>query len=113
MAKKQLEERNVFRYPPYTRLINITVRSRDERLLESASSYLSSRLQQSLGKAVSNPVIPTVSRVRLLHIRTIILKIDISYSIQKMRHLIDNIEQEIKHDTRFKNVSYYYDVDPQ
>lgn len=110
--KMQLEERHLFRYPPYYRLINIVLRSRDERQVEAAALRFTQSLKQSLGDRVLGPGKPPVSRVQSLYIRNILLKIENNASIRKVRETIEYYQNLISSDPAFKSILLYYDVDP-
>lgn len=108
----QLEERKLFRYPPYYRLINIVLRGRDERLVESAAHQFAQSLKQSLGDRVLGPGRPPVSRVQSLYIRNILLKIENKASIKKVRETIDYYQLSLSNNPAFKTILLHYDVDP-
>lgn len=108
----QLEERKLFRYPPFYRLINIVLRGRDERVVEGAALQFTQSLKQSLGDRVLGPGRPPVSRVQSLYIRNILLKIEANASIKKVRETIAYYEASLVQDSAFKSILLHYDVDP-
>ncbi|MDU1889929.1 MAG: primosomal protein N' [Dysgonomonas sp.] len=108
----QLEERKLFRYPPFFRLISIVLRSRDERILEEAAKQFTQSLKQSFGDRVLGPSKPPVSRVQSLYIRNILLKIENTASIQKIREAIYSHQTTVSSNPAFKSVLLHYDVDP-
>lgn len=111
--KTQIEERKLFRYPPFFRLISIVVRGRDENVVEQASQQLSLSLKQSFGDRVLGASKPPVARVQSLYIRTILLKIENAASAQKVREIIYYHQTVIlKSNPLFKSILLHYDVDP-
>ena len=108
----QLAERNLFRYPPFFRLISIVLRSRDENILENASKQFAQSLRQSFGERVLGPGKPPISRIQSLYIRNILLKIENTASIQKVREAIFAHQAAVFADPSFKSVLLHYDVDP-
>lgn len=108
----QLEERKLFRYPPFYRLINIVIRGRDERVVESAATQFAQSLKQSLGDRVLGPGRPPVSRIQSLYIRNILLKIEINASIKKIRETIEYYQASLSKNPAFKSIMLHYDVDP-
>lgn len=108
----QLEERKLFRYPPFFRLINIVIRGRDEAIVESAATQFAQQLRLSFGERVLGPGKPPVSRVQSLYIRNILLKIEHNASIQKVRETIYHYQASILKNTAFKSILLHYDVDP-
>ncbi|MDR1337235.1 MAG: primosomal protein N' [Tannerella sp.] len=113
MAQTQLEERYLFHYPPYTRLILIILRSRNEEALDRIANEYSVRLKAFFGKGVSDPVYPPVSRVRSFHIRRIMLKTDISAPVAETRNALERVRSEVQKNPLSGQVILHYDVDPQ
>ena len=108
----QTEERKLFRYPPFFRLISIVVRGRDEKLTENAASQFAHALRQSFGGRILGPGKPPVSRIQSLYIRNILLKIENNASIQKVRESILFHQSAVFANTEFKAILLHYDVDP-
>ena len=113
MARMQLEERHDFRYPPYTRLIMIILRSQNEQSLDKISVLYAEKLRTFLGNSVSGPVFPPVTRVQTLFVRKIMLKIDASLSVPDTRRVLENVHAAMRQNPLFKQVLMHYDVDPQ
>jgi primosomal protein N' (replication factor Y) len=112
MAQLQLKERFVFRYPPYTRLIMIVLRSRHEGVLDQIADGYSVKLKSMLGEGVSNPIYPPVTRVQALFIRKIMLKTDLSRSVSDTRKVLETVSSEMRAHPLFKQIILHYDVDP-
>lgn len=110
--RMQLEERKVFRYPPFFRLITIVVRGRDENSVENAAKQFTESLRQSFGQRILGPGKPPVSRIQSLYIRNIILKIENNASIQKVRDTIHYHQALVFANPAFKPILLHYDVDP-
>jgi primosomal protein N' (replication factor Y) len=113
MAQTQLKERYMFCYPPYTRLIMIVLRSRNENALDRVANEYSSKLRTLLGDSVSNPVYPPVTRVQTLFVRKIMLKMNFSISVSETRNVLEHVRSEMQKNPLFKQVILHYDVDPQ
>jgi len=110
--KVQAEERKVFRYPPYYRLISIVLRARDANIVDRAARDFTQALKLSFGGRILGPGKPPVSRVQSLYIRNILLKIENKASIQKVREAIYQHQQTVFDNPDFKSVLLHYDVDP-
>ncbi|MDR1882811.1 MAG: primosomal protein N' [Prevotella sp.] len=108
----QVEERKQFRYPPFFRLISIVVRGRDERLTENAAVQFAQALRQSFGERILGPGKPPVSRIQSLYIRNILLKIENSASIRKVRETIYLHQSSVFANAEFKSILLHFDVDP-
>ena len=108
-----MRERKLFRYPPFTRLIYIYLKHKDESIVNTAAIELGSRLRQSLGERVLGPDKPAVARVKTLFIRKIVLKLETSLGITTIRSRIRQSVSALMQDTRYKSLLIYYDVDPE
>ena len=75
MFNNQLNERKTFKYPPFHRLIKITLKHKEDKILNEAANYLSELLRKSFGKRILGPEFPIVSRVKSLFLKDILLKI--------------------------------------
>lgn len=107
----QLNERKLFNYPPYTRLISIVLKHRDGGVVDSGAHFFASALKQSLGHMVLGPNVPVISYIKRQYIREVLLKLDIGLSHIKVRELIRYVEQQFRSHERFKYVILNYDVD--
>lgn len=112
MVRLQLSERSMFRYPPYYRLIVMVLRSRNETVLRELSAVYAGKLVARLGDRVLGPVTPVITRIQTLHIRQIILKVEITAAIAPIRELLDQVHLEMQSYVAFKQIMLHYDVDP-
>lgn len=109
---EQCDERQLFRYPPYTRVVNIFLRHSKEHIAESAAIEMSGRLRQYFGTRVLGPDKPAVARVKQMNIRKILLKLEAGISLPKARECLRYIRNELLTDKRYASMHIYYDVDP-
>ena len=107
-----MKERQAFSYPPFTRLIYIFLKHRDENTVSSAATEYVSRLRVIFKNRVLGPDKPSISRINMLHIRKIILKLEPSMSIQKTRQCIREVTNALLSDPYKKSVIISFDVDP-
>ncbi len=108
----QMHERRIFGYPPYSRLINIILKGRDAETLDRAAQAFAQKLKAVFGKKVLGPAKPSVSRIQSLYIRNILFKVDVGYSISKVRSVIAHNQKEVFGHKDYKSILVYYDVDP-
>lgn len=108
----QISERQLFRYPPFYRLIEIVIRGRDQQITESFALEFAQTLRQTFQERVLGPVKPSISRIQSLYIRKVILKIENQASPQKVRELIDFYQNQVMQNSKFKSILLHYDVDP-
>lgn len=112
LYQEQMEERKLYRYPPYFRLISIYLKHRDERKVEAAAQILAQWLRQSFAENLLGPDRPPVGRVQLLYIRQMILKVSTQTSASQVRHVLDACRQALVNSAEYKSVNIYFDVDP-
>ncbi|OAV75671.1 Primosomal protein N' [Bacteroidales bacterium Barb7] len=112
MVSLQLEERKLFRYPPYYRLIVMVLRSRDEKVLKDVSLLYADKLHVRLGERVLGPVTPVITRVQTLHIRHILLKIEITAAVAPIREMLLSVHREMQEYPAVRQLLIHYDVDP-
>ncbi|MCV2486852.1 primosomal protein N' [Flavobacterium sp. SH_e] len=100
MYKEQLYDRQIYRYPPYFRIIKLTLKHKDFDKLKEGSMWLYQVLSQNLGMPVLGPEEPAISRIRNEYIRTILIKIpqnlhlgNTKKTIQKMLNSFEAIAQ--------------------
>lgn len=100
MYKEQLYDRHIFKYPPYYRLIKITLKYRDFDKLKEGAMWLYQVMSQNLDMPVLGPEEPAISRIRNEYIRTIMIKIPqnqplggIKKTIQKMLNSFEAVPQ--------------------
>ncbi|SHG02941.1 replication restart helicase PriA [Dysgonomonas macrotermitis] len=108
----QINERQLFRYPPFYRLIEIVLKAKDESLVDSMAGEFGRILRQTFNDRVLGPVKPTVARIQSLYIRKILLKIENQASPSKVREMIDLCHKYVLQNSKYKSVLLYYDVDP-
>ena len=107
-----LEERRLFRYPPFHHLIYIYMRHKTESTVESAAIYMGSLLRQWFGERVLGPDKPSVARVKTLSIRTIILKLENGIDLPKVRDYLRMAQKQILQDKQYAALQIFFDVDP-
>lgn len=109
--QQQLEERKLFYYPPYHRIILLTLRHRDMSRLEAASQMLQQRLQQSFGNRVSGIILPSIARTHNHHIRQIRLRIESSANVVHAKSLLKQHIAYVQQQTSCKGIIIIPDVD--
>jgi len=105
-------ERQAFRYPPYSRLIYVYLKHKQDSLVETAALELGTRLRQWFGARVLGPDKPAVARVKSLCIRKLVLKLENTLDTRKVRQYLTLAQQQMLQDKRYATLQVYYDVDP-
>lgn len=97
LFKTQCEERQVFNYPPYCRMIIISLKHNDRCELNNYANILASDLRKYLGDKVLGPEFPVVSRIQLWYVKIIVVKLDPTRNLNKNKMMIaESIEQLCK-----------------
>ena len=112
LYQQQIAERELFKYPPYQRLIMLTLRHRDLGRLEAAASLLQQRLQQSFGERVSGVIIPSVTKVSNQWVRQIRLRIETTANIARAKALVKEHITLVQQHEKCKGTIILPDVDP-
>ncbi len=113
-----VQERRAFFYPPFTRLIYIYLKHRDNQIVNNAGIELANRLRQApalkgkKGTMILGPDKPAVARIKTLCIRKIVLKLDLSLPLKTVRENIKFCVQQMMTDANYKSLLVHYDVDP-
>lgn len=111
---QQLNERKQFYYPPFVRLIEITLRHKEAQRVQTASQKLAGELKKIFSqKAVLGPEFPAVSKVRNQYIQKILLKLDRnSQNLEKSKEILRIKIAELKSNKEFSACTVLVDVDP-
>jgi primosomal protein N' (replication factor Y) (superfamily II helicase) len=112
MLQRELTVRNEFGYPPYVRLITLTLKHRDHRLLERAAAEFARALRSKIGDRFLGPEYAPIARLKNLYQMQMIIKVDKSSVGIKVRERIKKAHQEILLSPEFHRVRVIFDVDP-
>ena len=112
MYSTQCDERKLFNYPPYFRMIQIVLRHRDSGILNQASARMAADLRAAFGNRVLGPNIPAVSRIQNLYIKHILLKFEVEASAEKAKEILRQITNQVIAEPKFKALLVNLDVDP-
>ncbi|WP_299209569.1 primosomal protein N' [uncultured Dokdonia sp.] len=112
MYEEQLEERRNFKYPPFYRLIRVTLKHRDYQKIEEASIWTAKALRQVLGAdAVLGPETPPVARIRNQYRRNVLIKINRKQNLTQIKGLIGRVQTSFKAIPQYRSVRLIIDVD--
>ena len=112
LYQEQMEERSLFKYPPFYRLIYVYLKHRKEDILSQAADLMAAHLRQGMGERILGPDKPPVARIQSLFIRKIVIKIEQEASMSKVRRYLTQVQRTLIEDERFRSLMVYYDVDP-
>lgn len=112
LYQHQIAEREMFHYPPFHRLIRITMRDHNGAKVQAAAAQLQSYLQQVFGARVSAVIIPSVERVQAYYIRELTLRIEQTANINEAKRRLKEAIAYISSISTYKNTKVIIDVDP-
>ena len=109
---QQIHERRTFDYPPFFRLIRISLKARDYQKAQQAAQWLHDVLAQHLTTPILGPVDPVVARVRNQYIKQLLLKYPDNTSRKHIKDVLSNALKSIEAIGQFRSVKINIDVDP-
>tara|TARA_B110000879_G_scaffold42951_1_gene60587 strand:+ start:1 stop:1383 length:1383 start_codon:yes stop_codon:yes gene_type:complete len=112
MCKKQLEERKIFKYPPYCRIISVNMQHKNENKLDKLSKQFTASLRKSFRNRVLGPESPGVSKIRNYYHKNILLKIETESSVKEAKIILNNLILKYRDLKDFRAVRINMDVDP-
>ena len=111
MYKEQLQDRWEYKYPPYYRLIKITLTHRDYNKVDKGINWLAKAFQQSFGEYVLGPTAPAVSRIRNRYIKNLVIKVPPKQSLANTKNQITKIKNTFEAVSDFRPIRFIIDVD--
>jgi len=112
MYKSQMEERANFKYPPFYRLIRISLKHKDYHILNDGAKYFGDILRPKLGSRLLGPEFPVISRVKNLYIKNFIIKFEITASHKAVKNIIREAMLELFKKKEYRYIFISPDVDP-
>jgi primosomal protein N' (replication factor Y) len=107
-----LEERRLFRYPPYGHLTYVFLKHRHEQVANTAAIEMGNILRRWFGERVLGPDKPAIAKMKSMHVRKLVLKLENGIDMKKVREYLRRCQGQIMQDSRYGSLQIYYDVDP-
>lgn len=111
MFKDQLNERREYKYPPFVRLIKITLRHKDFNRVEEGAQWLGKSLKAKYNDDILGPSTPSISKIRNYYIRTIIVKIPQNQALDTSKNYILRVKNAFQAIKEFRSIRFNIDVD--
>lgn len=111
MFEEQRQQRQQFKYPPFYKLIKLTLKHRDFALVDKASHWLTQVLERGLAPHVLGPVSPSVGRIRNLYLKNLLIKMPQEQSPVKTKAYINKALQRFSAQKEFARIQVVIDVD--
>lgn len=112
MYQSQILERRNFKYPPFNKLIQFTLKHKDARILNDGARELAHLLREKLGKRILGPEYPLVSKIKNLYLKNILVKLERDESLSQHKAEILAIIDTYKSSSSYRNIRIQIDVDP-
>lgn len=109
---QQISERKSFNYPPFSRLIGITLKHKRREQVDKVANQLVRQMKKSFGRRVLGPEYPFISRVRNYFHKDILLKIEQELSVRNAKIILNTIIEDLQQQKDFKSTRVIIDVDP-
>ena len=112
MYKQQLLERKNFKYPPYFRLVLLSLVHKNPELINKGSDILANKLKEKFGQNVLGPEYPLISKIRNLYSKNIMVKIQKNNMYQNNKQELKKITDDFQKLQQYKAIRVIIDVDP-
>jgi primosomal protein N' (replication factor Y) len=112
MFNEQLNQRFTFEYPPYSRLIKLTLKHKNLNILQKSSIWLADTLKNKFINQLLGPESPIVSRVNNQFIKNILIKVPVNTNLNNSKRYISKVLKSFSSISNFRNIDILIDVDP-
>lgn len=110
----ELQNRQEFFYPPFSRIIKITLKHKVKETVDEIAAKLSSALHKDLHDFVVGPAAPVVGRIRNQYLMELLIKLPLDMKkIEQYKQVIKNNFNLLQTEPKFKSVVMIADVDAQ
>lgn len=110
--KNEIIERENFLYPPFFKVITLTLRDKDANKIDNGAFYIANELKQIFGNRILGPEYPIIKRINNLYLKQITIKIERELSPKKIKAKIHEIIDDFYSQVPFKSIRINIDVDP-
>ncbi|MEP7195632.1 MAG: primosomal protein N' [Saprospiraceae bacterium] len=110
---REANERELFKYPPFIKIIKLEIRHRKEIVSDQAAEYMATKLKKILGKRILGPAESSISKIKGYYSKEIFIKLERNLAlINKTKLLIHQTSQLMKNDKAWTSLRILIDVDP-
>jgi len=111
--EREISERHAFNYPPFMRLIKLTLKHKKPSTLNDAARLFGYELQKRLDYRIKGPAVPYVSRVRGQYVLDFLIKMEKDAKwLSKAKRDILEVTHLMQSERGYSNVRVNVDVDP-
>ncbi len=112
MFNNQLKDRKKFKYPPFYRLIEITLKHKNKEIVNDASYSLANDLRRKFNEGILGPETPIIGKKQDWYLKKILFKLEKEKSIIKSKKIIKDLIGKLLLQHKFKSMQIIVDVDP-
>ena len=112
MYDKQMIERKDYKYPPFVRLIKITMKDKSFDKLNSSSDWLNKAIRANFKGLVLGPVYPEISRIKNNYLKEFLVKLKDLNDLNIFRSKFQLIMRSFDSISKYRSVKIIIDVDP-
>ncbi len=113
MYETEILSRRQFQYPPFARVIEVTLKHTKVQTIEQAALFLANELRKTNTAKILGPAIPFVSKINNYYIREILLKSSLgSKQLLQAKHALQTVLDKMKTLPELRSVTVSVDVDP-
>jgi primosomal protein N' (replication factor Y) len=112
MSKEQLYQRKIYRYPPFNKIVKITLKHQDYNKVNEAAEWYATGLKNIFNTGVLGPEFPAVARIRKLYLKHILLKIPPHIKVKAAKTSLLRLGVSFEAIGQFKGVRLIFSVDP-
>lgn len=112
MYQGEINDRRNFNYPPFCRLIEITIKHKEQEKVNDAADFLAGQLRKKFGKRVMGPEFPLIARVKNQYLKKLLLKIEKEASVKKAKAILEEELIIFRNEGTFRQARVTLDVDP-
>lgn len=112
--ENQLRDRQAFGYPPFSRLIEVTLKHTDKKVVSAAATQLVNQLREKITTVkIIGPGEPIVGKIRNEFLMLALLKIRRDQGkLHEIKHTLLQTSAQLQQPKEFRNVKVVFDVDP-
>ncbi len=108
----QLNQRKEFNYPPFSKLIKISIKSKKIEILNISSEWFYSAIKNMIDFQILGPEFPIISRINNFYIKDILIKIDDFSYLKSTKKNLSKLLKRFAEYPEFKSVKISVDIDP-
>lgn len=113
MFSYEILQRKNFEYPPFFRMVQLTIVHQNVDLVNAGATFLADKLKALFGpKRTLGPEFPHVARIKNKYHKQIILKVDKKYKLSQTKGAIRNEIQMFQANEHFRSLRVIVNVDP-